>query len=82
MSSSTSYRWKSGWLGNEYSGDKLRRRKLESADERDTVLAWVESLREQVESLRKQVFRLSFKRDDWESDDRNHERSRAPISRN
>ena len=57
------YKWKNGLLGKE---PPLKKRKCEEAklsDDKDVLLAKMESLKEQVETLEKQVHRLQLERD-------------------
>lgn len=55
------YKWKNDLLGKERPVGK--RRKSNPSEDRDVLLAKVESLKEQVETLEKQVYRLRLERD-------------------
>lgn len=59
----TLYKWKSGLVGEERSLSKARRRKSKPSEDRDALLARVESLKQQVETLEEQVYRLQLERD-------------------
>ena len=55
------YKWKDGLLGKEPALRKRKETKL--SDDKDALLAKVESLKEQVETLEKQIHRLQLERD-------------------
>ena len=54
------YQWKYKLLGKEHSVSKPKRRKAKPNDEKDALLARVESLKAEVEELEKQVHRLQL----------------------
>ena len=57
------YKWKNGLLGKEPPLNGSRRKESRLSDDKDALLAKVESLKEQVETLEKQVHRLRLERD-------------------
>lgn len=63
VSSATLYKWKRGLLGEESPVNRKKRGKPGPGDDRDALLAKVESLKEQVETLEKQVYRLRLEKD-------------------
>jgi transposase-like protein len=73
------YQWKCGLLGKEYSVSKPKRPRLGPGDETATLLARVESLKEQVETLEKQIYRLGLERDVLEVTAEVLKETRAPI---
>jgi len=57
------YKWKNDLLGKEPPLKKSKHKESKLSDDRDALLAKVESLKEQVEALEKQVHRLQLERD-------------------
>jgi transposase InsO family protein/transposase-like protein len=57
------YKWKDGLLGKEPPLKKRKRKEAKLSDDKDELLAKVESLKEQVDTLEKQVHRLQLERD-------------------
>lgn len=57
------YRWKNELLGKERPVTKQEHRKPIDSDDKDVLLAKVESLKEQVKALEKQVYRLRLEKD-------------------
>ena len=57
------YKWKDGLLGKEPLLKKRKRKEARLSDDKDALLAKVESLKEQVDTLEKQVHRLQLERD-------------------
>lgn len=76
------YRWKNELLGKERPVTKQERRKSIDSDDKDVLLAKVESLKEQVKTLEKQVYRLRLEKDVLEVTAELLKKARAPIPRN
>jgi transposase-like protein len=76
------YRWKNELLGKERPVTKHKRRKSIDSDDKDVLLAKVESLKEQVKALEKQVYRLRLEKDVLEVTAELLKKARAPIPRN
>jgi putative transposase len=57
------YKWKNGLLGKEHPVIRQKRGEPEMGDDKDALLAKVATLKEQVETLEKQVYRLRLERD-------------------
>ncbi len=76
------YRWKNELLGKERPVTKQEHRKPIDSDDKDVLLAKVESLKEQVKALEKQVYRLRLEKDVLEVTAELLKKARAPIPRN
>lgn len=57
------YRWKNDLLGKERPVTRQKRGKPKDSDDKDALLAKLESLKEQVKTLEKEVYRLRLQKD-------------------
>lgn len=73
------YKWKNGLLGKEHPVIRQKRGEPEMGDDKDALLAKVATLKEQVETLEKQVYRLRLERDVLEVTSELLKKGRAPI---